>query len=224
METAHVVDLTQPMDGAIPMFPGLPGFEMSIVMSREDSRDLYDGDTEFLVQRYNITGNCGTYMDAPFHRYEDGSDLSRIPLPATVGVPGARVDARDSTTSGRRTIDESFLNETDIRGKAVLFWTGWDQLWPSEEYLEPNPFICEELAQRLVEEGASVVGIDTWNLDDCQDSERPAHSILLRSGIPIVENLRGLSELNDEGFKFHAAPLPIRNGTAIPVRAYAILP
>ena len=222
MQTAHVVDLTQPLDGAIPNYPGIPKLETTTVLSREQSREIYDGDTEFLIQRYKITGNYGTYMDSPYHRYPDGIDLARIPLPTIVGVPGIRIDARDATTSGRRTIDESYLNETDIRGKAVLFWTGWDERWPNDQYMEPGPFISRELAHRLVEEGATLVGIDTWNIDDVQDRCRPAHSILLRNGIPIVENLRGLSELNSEEYQFHAAPLPIRNGTAVPVRAYAI--
>jgi arylformamidase len=125
--TGQVIDLTQPIDGAVPMFSGLPGMEMSTVLSREQSRDIYTDNVEFLIQRYSITGNCGTYMDAPYHRYADGSDLSSLPLPATVGVPCLRIDARDATTSGRRTIDDSYLNEKVIRGHAVLIWTGWDE-------------------------------------------------------------------------------------------------
>lgn len=223
MKTAHVVDLTQPMDGAIPMSPGLPGMEMSTVLSREKSREMYDGDVEFLIQRYEITGNSGTCIDAPFHRYADGSDLSSIPLPATVGVPGIRIDARDAMTSGRRRIDESYLNGDDLRGRAILFWTGCDERWPRDEYMDHNPFICAELATRLVEDGVVLVGIDACNVDDTGDMERPSHSILLRNGIPIVENLRGLSKLDAEDYQFHAAPLPIRHGTVVPVRAYAIV-
>jgi arylformamidase len=224
MTTAHVVDLTQEIDGAIPMFPGLPGVELSTVFDREQSRSYYEADTAFLIQRYAITGNTGTCIDAPYLRYPDGRDLARVPLPATVAVPGVRIDARDATTSGRRTIDESYLNGTDIRGKAVLFWTGWDEYWTDpERYLDPCPFVSAELAGRLVEEGASVIGIDTGNIDDIENPGRPVHSTLLRSGIPIVENLRGLGELAESDFQFHAAPLPIKQGTAVPVRAYAII-
>ncbi|TVR70907.1 MAG: cyclase family protein [Sphaerobacteraceae bacterium] len=223
MTTAHVVDLTQPMDGAIPMCSGLPGMELSTVIDRKQSRELYSGNTEFLIQRYAMTGNTGTCIDAPYLRYADGRDLAHVSLMTTVAVPAVRIDARDATTSGRRTIDESYLNGTDIRGRAVLFWTGWDEYWSQpDRYLEPAPFICAELAARLVEEGASLVGIDTSNVDDIEDAARPAHSILLRSGISIVENLRGLSQLDTDEYLFHAAPLPIRRGTAVPVRAYAV--
>jgi arylformamidase len=223
MTTTSVVDLTQPIDGAIPMFPGLPGMEMRTVRDRKQSQELLQGSAAFLIQRYKITGNTGTCIDAPYLRYDDGRDLSGVPLPATVAVPAVRIDARDATTSGRRTIDESYLNGNDIRGKAVLFWTGWDEYWSDpERYLSSGPFVCADLASRLVEEGASVVGIDTGNIDDIGDAGRPAHSILLRSGVPIVENLRGLAQLNTDDYQFHAAPLPIRRGTAVPVRAYAI--
>lgn len=224
MDSARLVDLTQPMDGAIPMFPGLPGLTIDTVLSREASRENYAEGVEFLIQRYAITGNSGTYMDSPFHRYPDGVDLSLLPLATTAALPGVRIDARDAMTSGRRTIDASFLHDIDVEGCAVLFWTGWDQRWPNPDYLEPNPFVSGELAERLIEDGAALVGIDTWNLDDTEDASRPAHSILLRSGVPIVENLCGLNGLVPNGFQFHAAPLPIRQGSAIPVRAYAVLP
>jgi arylformamidase len=222
---AHVIDLTQPIDNAIPMFPGLPGIEASTLLSREASREHYSDGVEFLIQRYSMTGNSGTYLDSPFHRYDDGSDLANLPLTSTVGLPGVRIDARDAMTSGRRTIDDSFLNGMDIRGRAILFWTGWDERWSDpQSYLDPNPFISAELAERLVEEGVALVGIDTWNIDDTQDPTRPAHSILLGHGVPIVENLCGLSDLEAEDFQFHAAPLPIRMGSAFPVRAYAVVP
>jgi arylformamidase len=108
-------------------------------------------------------------------------------------------------------------------GCAVVFWTGWDDRWPHQSYLDPNPFVCAELAEYLIGREVALVGIDTWNIDDTQDMTRPVHSALLREGIPIVENLCGLGNLNARGFQFSAAPLPIRQGTAVPVRAFAVV-
>lgn len=53
---------------------------------------------------------------------------------------------------------------------------------------------------------------------------RPAHTGLLASGIPIVENLRGLERLPREGFVFWAPPVGIVGGAAFPVRAFAEVP
>ena len=49
------------------------------------------------------------------------------------------------------------------------------------------------------EAGASLVGIDSLNIDDTADLTRPVHTMLLRAGIPIVEHLCGLSALPDAG-------------------------
>jgi kynurenine formamidase len=67
------------------------------------------------------------------------------------------------------------------------------------------------------------VGIDSVSVDDLTDGTRPAHTILLRSGVIIVEHLRGLGDLPAEGFRFHAAPPMIAGLGTFPVRAYAVL-
>ena len=53
---------------------------------------------------------------------------------------------------------------------------------------------------------------------------RPAHSILLGHGIPIVEHLCGLGELPDSGFHFFAVPVKVKRFGTFPVRAFAIVP
>jgi kynurenine formamidase len=105
----------------------------------------------------------------------------------------------------------------------VLVASGWDRRWPRADYLGTKPYLTSDGAMWLRDEGAILVGIDTWNVDDVGDWARPAHSILLGAGIPIVENLRGLDALTRDGFRFFAAPLPFRGGSAIPVRAFALL-
>jgi len=40
--------------------------------------------------------HVATCLHAPFHRFEDGDDLSRIPLGAVAGIPGMVVDAAAS--------------------------------------------------------------------------------------------------------------------------------
>ena len=81
----------------------------------------------------------------------------------------------------------------------------------------------EGIARVLAEQGAALVGIDSVNIDDMADASRPAHTALLKAGIPIVEHLRGLEALPPEGFRFHAAPPPIEGMGTFPVRAYAVI-
>jgi kynurenine formamidase len=68
-----------------------------------------------------------------------------------------------------------------------------------------------------------LVGIDCANIDNMQDTTRPAHTILLAAGIPIVEHLTGLENLPETGFRFFAVPPAIVGGTSFAVRAFAIV-
>jgi kynurenine formamidase len=62
------------------------------------------------------------------------------------------------------------------------------------------------------------------NIDDAADGARPAHSVLLGAGIPIVEHLRGLGALPERGFQFFAVPPRVKGMGSFPVRAFALLP
>ena len=67
------------------------------------------------------------------------------------------------------------------------------------------------------------MGIDSLNIDDKTDGTRPAHTILLGGGIPIVEHLCNLDALPDNEFKFFAVPAPMKGMGSFPVRAFAII-
>ncbi len=59
------------------------GFPAPIIcdwLSREASRAKYSHGTEFQIGRIEMIGNTGTYVDSPFHRYDNGRDLSELPL------------------------------------------------------------------------------------------------------------------------------------------------
>jgi arylformamidase len=67
------------------------------------------------------------------------------------------------------------------------------------------------------------VGIDSLNIDDTTDGARPAHSILLKANIPIVEHMCNLNALPQSGFKFFAVPAPVKGMGSFPVRAFALI-
>ena len=76
----------------------------------------------------------------------------------------------------------------------------------------------------LVEAGAAIVGIDSLNIDDMADGERPAHSLLLAAGIPIVEHMTNLGAVPPTGARFTALPVPGVDMVTAPVRAVARVP
>jgi kynurenine formamidase len=121
-----------------------------------------------------------------------------------------------------RAISRRAFEGMELRGRAVLIHTGWDRHWGTEHYLSANPFLTADAAEMLLTAGASLVGIDSLNIDDIGDRTRPVHSKLLGAGIPIVEHLRGLAQLPAEGFRFSAVPPKVAGVGTWPVRAYAV--
>jgi kynurenine formamidase len=79
-------------------------------------------------------------------------------------------------------------------------------------------------AQWLREAGATLVGIDSLNIDDTADLARPVHSTLLGAGIPIAEHLCGLAALPENGARFFAVPAKVKGFGTFPVRAFALSP
>jgi kynurenine formamidase len=121
-----------------------------------------------------------------------------------------------------RAIGRSAFGDLELRGKAVLIHTGWDRHWATDQYFEGHPFLTEEAARHIANSGAALAGIDSLNIDDTADLSRPAHSILLRAGIPIAEHLRNLGSLPAAAFRFFAVPVKVKRFGTFPVRAFAI--
>ena len=71
---------------------------------------------------------------------------------------------------------------------------------------------------------ARLVGIDAVNIDDIGTNVRPAHTLLLEAGIPVVEQLTGLEQLPPTGARFTAAPPRVAGFGTFPVRAFAAVP
>jgi kynurenine formamidase len=219
-KTARVVDLSHVVRHGMTTYPGLPGPLIEDHLSRAESRARYAPGTEFQIGRITLVANTGTYLDAPFHRFDGGADLAQIDLSRTADLDGVLVDA----TGEERAVTEEAFAALDVAGRAVLVRTGWDRHWGTPEYgAAEHPFLTAGAAAWLAERGPAVVGIDSVNIDDMADPSRPAHTALLAAGIPIVEHMRGLDRLPPVGFRFHAAPVAVAGMGTFPVRAYAIL-
>lgn len=219
---AAFIDLSQPIISGQQTYPWLPAPQVSDFLSRAESRSRYAPGTEFAIHRVELIGNSGTYLDSPYHRYADGTDLAGLPLARVANLEGVVIPVAGGA---RRAIEPDAIAHpgSSLRGTAVLFHTGWAGKWGTVEYPIGAPFISRAMAEVLVRDGAELVGIDALNVDDPADLTRPAHTILLAAGIPIVENLCRLEQLPATGFTFSAVPAPVRGCGSFPVRAFAIV-
>jgi len=218
----RLVELSHVITAGMTTYPGLPGPSMAAHLTREASRERYAPGTEFEIDTITMVGNTGTYLDSPFHRYADGVDLAGLELDALADLPA--VLAR-TTGSGSRAVDVGALAALDVAGRAVLLHTGGDAAWGTPDYACDAPYLTAAGAQWLAAHGTRLVGIDSVNIDDtASGGERPAHSILLAAGIPVVEHLTNLDALPPGGFRFTAAPPRIAGFGTFPVRAFAVVP
>jgi len=216
-ERRHI-DLSHTVEDGMTTYPGLPAPVIGDFMSREDSRDHYAPGTELQIGSIQLCANTGTYVDSPFHRYADGTDLAGLPLDRLADLDAVVVNVTGN--QGRSVIRQQLL-PYEVKGRAVLVHTGWDRHWGTEAYFQQHPFLAADAATLLVESGAALVGIDSLNIDDNSTGERPVHTALLEAGIPICEHLTNLDQLPALGCRFSAVPVKVRGMGSFPVRAYA---
>ena len=214
----RLIDVSHTVEHEMVTYKGLPAPIICDWLSREASHARYAPGTEFQIGKIEMVGNTGTYVDSPFHRYESGKDLSELPLESLANLECLVVRVPTESTA----IDNVPLNKALVRGKAVLFHTAWDRHWRTDAYFENHPHLTERAADWLASAGAAIVGIDSFNIDSVSTGERPVHSILLGSDIPIVEHMRGLEALPDGGSRFFAVPVKVKAFGTFPVRAFAL--
>ena len=213
-----LIDLSHVIEEGMTTYKGLPGPHLCDFWSREASAANYDDGSTFQIGRIDMVANTGTYVDSPFHRFADGKDLSELPLGSLANLPALVVRRPFEGALATAAAD---LDGLDVRGKAVLVHTRWDRHWRSDAYSENHPFLTADAAEWLAENGAALVGIDSYNIDDTRTKRRPIHTILLGAGTLIVEHMTNLGALPDAGFRFTAAPPKIAGMGTFPVRAFA---
>ena len=215
-----LIDLSHTVEHGMVTYKGLPAPLMCDYLSREASRERYAPGTEFQIDKIEMVGNTGTYIDSPFHRYPDGKDLSELSLASVANLEClvARVPADRG-----RAIDSLPFAPAEVCGRAVLVHTGWDRHWRTDQYFEEHPYLTAALAEWLAAAGAALVGIDSFNIDCIDTGERPVHTILLGHDIPIVEHLRGLQLVPERGSRFFAVPVKVKRFGTFPVRAFAVV-
>jgi kynurenine formamidase len=219
------IDLSHPFEDGMPGFR-MAGADGSVVqytakirpfLTHEQTLPKFDGRCSFEMTEITLQTSIGTYLDAPRHRYRDGKDIGEIALEDVI-LPGCVIDVR-GRAAGERVEVDAF---PDLANRAVLFNFGWSGRWGGEEY-QSYPYLSSELVDRLIEARVKLVGVDTVNIDDKRDLTRPAHTKLLRAGILILENLRGLEQLHGRDFRLFAVPWKAKGVAALPVRAFAEL-
>ncbi len=213
-----LIDLSHTIEDGLITYKGLPAPVICDYLSREDSRSYYEEGTEFQIGKIEMVTNTGTYIDCPFHRFENGKDLAETGLACFTDLEATVIKVPFEKTLA---ITEEHLRNYEIRNRAVLINTGWDRYWKTDRYFENHPYLTGGAAQYLKDCSVKLVGIDAHNIDNTTGRTRPVHTILLGSEILIIEHLCNLHLLPPDGFTFSAVPPKFKGVGTFPVRAFA---
>jgi len=251
LEAARVFDLEQLRYAGAPSHPAhAPGF--NYFLHRHHARgagEARTGASGIVV----MPEHSGTHIDALAHQAENltlhgevhvdegvqtsvGFRKLGIETMGPIACRGVLLDV----AAERRLDPEYAITEKDLEraahveiraGDVVLVRTGYGALWSKpDEYLKAAG-VSAAGTRWLIEKKVQAVGADNMAFDvmgprDPElDATLPAHVLLLvRAGIPIIENLNleELAAAKVHEFAFICLPLKMRGATGSPVRPIAI--
>jgi arylformamidase len=199
-----IYDVSVAITPDMPVYPGDPAVEV------EQTLKISEGDAAN-VTRLNFGAHTGTHVDAPRHFIEGAMTVDQIPLNLLVGR--ARVVEISSAVITAEVLDEFDFAE-DAR---VLFKTRNSYLWREKSFVPDFVYLTKEAAERLVEHGVKVVGIDYLSVEKFNFDAPDAHRTLLGNGTIIIEGL-DLSEVEAGDYEMICLPMKIEGGDGAPAR------
>ncbi|MBI2592645.1 MAG: cyclase family protein [Candidatus Colwellbacteria bacterium] len=187
-----LVDLSVIINEDTPVYPGDPKtkIEPAGILEKDGYEDHY----------VSVGTHVGTHIDAPSHMVLKGKTLDKISVDRFSGK-GIYIQ-----------VDKKFeleeIKKVDIKqDDIVLFHTGMSDVYYQPAYYENYPVITEEIANYLVEKKIKMVGVDMCSVDH---EPFPAHRVLLKNDIYIIENLTNLETLKGKEFTIYAFPLKLQ--------------
>ncbi|MEM7201883.1 MAG: arylformamidase [Planctomycetota bacterium] len=203
----RLYDISEPISPATAVFPGDTPFSREWVMR-------LDAGASCNVSTVTMSVHCGTHADAPLHFVADGADsaswsldpyLGRCRVVHLSGHGEPPLLRPEDLTGERLTGVERLLVRTSASHDPTTFDAGFTALGPAA-------------AEALVAAGVRLIGIDTPSMDHATSQELPAHHVLARGGVAILENL-DLSTVPPGEYELIALPLRIVGSDSSPVRA-----
>ncbi|HEY1658173.1 MAG TPA: cyclase family protein [Candidatus Sulfotelmatobacter sp.] len=215
-----IIDLSLPIEEGMMTFPTHwhPVAEVTIL-----GRHGVEGrETRKLVLGTHI----GTHADAPRHFIPGGGTIDEVPLEILIG-PATIADF-----SGCKALDE--IDVPDLKQKLgnkiptrLILRTGWSQYFGNMKFYNEYPFLSENAAQWLVDNGVRLIAMDTPSPDNPAHSrgtakDSPNHKVLLGAGVILVEYLTNLKSLSVPEVELIVMPLKLKGCDGSPARCVAV--
>lgn len=209
----HIYDVSLPITGNLPTWPGDPKIIIDRFSKIEDGANAN-------VTQISMTVHVGTHVDAPFHFLGgDTPTVEQLSLHLLTGrayvleLPG-EIDL----------IDAAALENARIppRTRRLLIKTRNSALWADLEHDFRRDFVAisADGAQFLVDHGIKLVGVDYLSVAPFGSSTQ-THRILLQAGVAVVEGL-DLSQITQGRYSMYCLPLKITGADGAPARVILV--
>ena len=201
------IDISMPLFGGMPAFPGDPEFGIAPV------RRLDRGD-DYSLSTLSLGSHTGTHVDAPSHFVAGATTIDEIDLAALNG-PCEVVEIPDT----RSTIGPEDVGEISAGVDRILFRTANSARWAERlRFFRDYVALTLPAAQRLRERRVRLVGIDALSVDNDPTGRFPVHRELLGHGILVLEGLL-LDGAPPGGYRLECLPIRLREGDGATARA-----
>lgn len=206
----RIVDLTHVL------YPGQEQYTLEI--AQRGDRTGAEGDIMHAVYMWS---HVGTHIEAPLHFLAGGQDTSQVPIHALFG-PAIVLDFRRKQKNEPISLSEIQAAGDVQVGDRVLIMTGRDNLYRTPASHD-RPYIEEEAVRWMVEERRiNCLGTDSSGFEVRGVTHYPNHRLLNNAGVPVIECLANLTQLEEQRIFLVALPLPVVGLDACPVRAIAV--
>jgi len=209
---SRIIDLTYPITGSAPTFPGDAPVEISQFASIKDGG--------YNVSSIFMSVHVGTHVDAFRHCFHSERGIESVRLESLVGWAEV-LDLSEAASGGEiRSADLDEFAPRVTEGSRVILKTGWGRTAGSPEFFAEYPGVSEGAAAWLTARKIRLLGIEQPSLHRVHHLE--LHKTMLSAGVAIVENLANVSQITSERVFLAALPLNLVGVDGAPARVVAI--
>ncbi len=203
-----IIDVSLRISPDMLVFPGDPQPEMKRILRIEDGKPANVSEIKFGT-------HTGTHVDPPLHFLRDAAGIDSLDLGYFVG--GATVVDLSHLKKEITAEDLKLVKTKDI----LLLKTRNSERWGETEFPRDFVYITKDAAEWMVENKIKTVGFDWLSIEKFGEAKAPAHNVLLKNRVAIIEGLN-LKGVKQGDYFFACLPLKIANGDGAPARAVLV--
>jgi arylformamidase len=205
MHTLRLWDISPPVAGGAPVFPGDTPFGLQWAARIGPGCPVN-------VSTITLSPHTGAHADAPLHYGDEGAAIGAVELEPYLG----RCRVIHAIGCGPLVTLAHLQHALHGLPPRVLVRT-YERM-PQDRFDDALPAYAPETIEALADHGVLLVGIDSASIDPAASKTLASHQVIRRRGLRVLENLL-LDDVPEGDYELIALPLKLTSACASPVRA-----